>query len=69
MTLQHRARLVRPMYCNECAEDREDECPYHELFNCPSCGAENSVRLEQVTHNPADGDEYSCDSCDFTERA
>lgn len=54
------------MYCDECAIECEGECPYHDYYQCNSCGEDDTVHLVHVSANPDDGDEWLCDSCDWS---
>lgn len=57
------------MYCDECGTDNEhEECPYHDLYQCPGCG-EEEVQLVHVSANPDHGYEWECQNCGKVEPA
>lgn len=57
------------MYCDEHGTDTEQECPYHDLYDCRSCGGDNTVQLHQGGPNPEEPDQWECFECDWSQEA
>lgn len=41
-------------YCDECATESEEECPYHDLHDCAECGGEAAEPELWTTKQAAD---------------
>ena len=54
-------------YCDDCCDEHESEqdCP-NTLYDCPECGAPDSVRIERGPA-PEDPEEAYCDECNWEE--